>query len=55
MHLDFCAFCGERDCDDYFFVPLALGGREEQTNIITVCGACKQRTEDEARRATAFA
>jgi hypothetical protein len=43
MRLDFCALCGEADAaalEHHHFIPRALGGSDDESNMFTVCGTC---------------
>ena len=46
MRLDFCVLCGERDptaLEHHHYIPLADGGLDDETNIMTLCGTCHGR------------
>jgi HNH endonuclease len=49
MRLDFCALCGEADAaalEHHHFIPRALGGSDDESNMLTVCGTCHGRIHD---------
>jgi hypothetical protein len=49
MRLDFCALCGEKDSaalEHHHFLPRAMGGSDDETNMFTVCGSCHGKVHD---------
>jgi hypothetical protein len=43
MRLDFCVACGERDpasLEHHHLVPRAVGGSDDNANLITLCHLC---------------
>jgi len=41
MRLNFCAACGRSDSlEHHHFIPRASGGSDDETNTLTLCGAC---------------
>src|SRR5580704_14959852 len=43
MRLDFCALCGNKDTaalEHHHFLPRVLGGADDDSNLLTLCGTC---------------
>jgi hypothetical protein len=52
MRLAFCAACGCDDADaleHHHLIPRSLGGSDDETNLITLCGVCHGKMHDVKR------
>lgn len=49
MRLDFCALCGAKDpaaLEHHHYKPKALGGDDDDRNLLTLCGECHGMVHD---------